>query len=136
MANFFAELKRRQIYRVGAGYAVVAWILLQLAANVSPILDLPPWVARTVVLLLVLGFPVALIFAWVRELTPEGTSTRATTGKLDWALFAALLIVIALVSYEQIAPARRTADSEQTGVSAARVASTSQSSAISIAAGR
>ena len=52
MANFLAELKRRNIYRVGAVYAVVAWVLLQLVANVAPILDLPPWIARTVLLLL------------------------------------------------------------------------------------
>jgi hypothetical protein len=105
MTNLFAELKRRNIYRVGAAYAVVAWVLLQLAANVSPILDLPPWVARTVLLLLILGFPVALVFAWVHQLAPQsGALARGATGGLDWALMAALLVVIALVSYEQLAP--------------------------------
>ena len=70
MADFFAELKRRHVYRVGAAYAVVAWVLLQLVANVAPILDLPPWIARTILLLLGIGFPVALIFAWVQQLAP------------------------------------------------------------------
>ena len=63
MTNFFAELKRRHIYRVGAAYAVVAWVLLQLANNIVPILDLPVWVARTILLLLVLGFPIALLLS-------------------------------------------------------------------------
>src|SRR6266850_1504368 len=98
---------------VCAVYAVVAWVLLQLAANVSPILDLPPWIARTVVLLLVIGFPVALIFAWVHQLSPEGgTLARSSNSKLDWALMGALVIVIALVSYQQLAPTR-TAQSQQ-----------------------
>src|SRR5258705_12548814 len=121
MGNLFAELKRRHIYRVGAAYAVVAWILLQLTANLAPILELPPWIARTVLLLLVLGFPVALVFAWVHELTPEsGALTRVKTGKLDWALMGGLVIVIALVSYEQLAPSlgARTAQEQQAGVAA------------------
>src|SRR5438552_5339926 len=85
MADFFAELKRRHIYRVAAAYAVVAWVLLQLVNNVAPILELPPWVARAFLLLLVIGFLAALFFAWMRELAPtDGTTVRATTGKLDW----------------------------------------------------
>src|ERR1700704_2047417 len=87
MANFFAELKRRHIYRVAAAYAVVAWVLLQLVNNVAPVLDLPVWVARAFLLALVIGFPVALFFAWMRELAPAGgSSARAATGKLDWCL--------------------------------------------------
>ena len=83
MGSIFAEMKRRHIYRVGAAYAVVAWVLLQLAANVAPILDLPPWIARTILLLLVIGFPVALVFAWVHELpTESGALARVTTGKI------------------------------------------------------
>ena len=63
MGDFLAELKRRHIYRVAAAYAVVAWLLLQLVANVAPILDLPPFVARAILLVLIVGFPIALIFA-------------------------------------------------------------------------
>jgi hypothetical protein len=124
MAKLLAELKRRNIYRVGAAYAVVAWLLLQLAANVAPILDLPPWVARTVLLLLVIGFPVALIFAWVHEIapTPEGARLgNAATGRLDWALFAALIVVIALLSYQQLAHTSGTATvTQKSSVAAAR----------------
>jgi len=124
VANFFAELKRRNLYRVGALYAVVAWVLLQLTANVAPILDLPPWIARTVLLLLVIGFPVALIFAWVHQLSPEGGTARAATGKLDWALIGALAVVIVLVSYEQLAPSQATRTAQQqASVEVQRVAS-------------
>src|SRR5712671_2646966 len=109
MANFFAELKRRHIYRVAAAYAVVAWVLLQLVANVAPILDLPPWVARAMLLLLGIGFPVAVVLAWAQEIgTANGADARshAVTSRLDWVLAGALLVVITLVSYQQFAPAR------------------------------
>ena len=112
MADFFAELKRRHIYRVAAAYAVVAWVLLQLVNNVAPVLDLPVWVARAFLLLLVIGFPITLLIAWMRELTPaDSMATRATAGKLDWALIGALVVVIGLVSYQQLArgPGARTA---------------------------
>src|SRR5258705_12081041 len=127
MANFLAELKRRHIYRVGAAYAVVAWLLLQLAANLAPMLELPPWVARTVLLLLILGFPVVLVFAWVHELTPESsTLTRMTTGRLDWLLVGALFVVIALVSYQQFAPVSggQATKAQQAGAAAAPPAAT------------
>ena len=102
MGNFLAELKRRQIYRVAAAYAVLAWLLLQIVNNTAPVLDLPPWVARSFLLLLVLGLPVALFFAWMRELAPmEGGSGPAVT-RLDYVLAGALVLVIALVSYQQL----------------------------------
>ena len=78
MSNFFAELKRRHIYRVAAAYAVLAWLLLQLVNNVAPVLDLPLWVARAFLLLLVVGFPVTLFFAWMREFAPtDGAAPSA-----------------------------------------------------------
>src|SRR6266853_6896981 len=106
MGGYFAELKRRHIYRVAAAYAVVAWVLLQLFNNLEPILKLPDWAGTLVLVFLVGGFPVALLLAWVRELAPaDGATARATTGKLDWVLIGALVVVIALVSYQQLAPA-------------------------------
>src|SRR4029079_1077843 len=123
MVTLLAELKRRNIYRVGAAYAVVGWVLLQFVANVAPILDLPPWVARTVLLLIIVGFPVALIFAWVRELAPEsGLAARVPTGKLDWFLAGALVVVIALVSYQQLAPSLSTRTAQRAGVEKTRQA--------------
>jgi RNA polymerase sigma factor (sigma-70 family) len=70
--NFFAELKRRKVYKVGIAYAVVAWVLMQVASQVFPFFEIPNWAVRLVVLLLIIAFPVALILAWAFELTPEG----------------------------------------------------------------
>src|SRR5687768_7927545 len=70
--NFFSELKRRHVYRVAVAYAVVAWLLVQVATQVFPFFAVPNWAVRLVVVLLVLGFPVALVLAWAFEITPEG----------------------------------------------------------------
>jgi TolB-like protein/Tfp pilus assembly protein PilF len=70
--NFFAELKRRNVYKVAVAYAFVAWLLIQVATQVFPFFGIPNWAVRLVVLLLVLGFPAALIFSWAFEITPEG----------------------------------------------------------------
>src|SRR4051812_40184836 len=70
--NFFAELKRRNVYKVAVAYAVVSWLLVQIATQVFPFFDIPNWTVRVVVLLLTLGFPVALVLAWAFEITPEG----------------------------------------------------------------
>ena len=72
LPNFFGELKRRNVYKVAAAYAVVSWMLIQIATQVFPFFEIPNWAVRLVVLLLMLGFPVALILSWVFELTPEG----------------------------------------------------------------
>jgi TolB-like protein/Flp pilus assembly protein TadD len=72
MSNFFAELKRRNVYKVAVAYAVVAWLLIQVATQLFPFFEIPNWAVRLVVLLLILGFPVALILAWAFEITPEG----------------------------------------------------------------
>jgi len=69
--NFFTELKRRNVYKVAAAYAVVAWLLMQVASQIFPFFEIPNWVVRLVVLLLILGFPVVLIIAWAFEVTPE-----------------------------------------------------------------
>src|SRR5512133_208954 len=69
---FFGELKRRNVYKVGVAYAVVAWLLMQVASQIFPFFEIPNWVVRVVVLLLIIGFPVALIIAWAFEVTPEG----------------------------------------------------------------
>jgi TolB-like protein/tetratricopeptide (TPR) repeat protein len=70
--NFFDELKRRNVYKVAAAYAVVGWLLIQVATQVFPFFEVPNWAVRLVVLLIVIGFPVALVIAWAFELTPEG----------------------------------------------------------------
>jgi len=70
--NFFSELKRRNVYKVAVAYAVVGWLLVQVATQVFPFFEIPNWAVRLVVLAIVIGFPVALVIAWAFELTPEG----------------------------------------------------------------
>jgi TolB-like protein/Tfp pilus assembly protein PilF len=70
--NFFAELKRRNVYKVAVAYIVAGWALAQGIAQVFPVFDVPNWVVRLIVALIIIGFPIALIFAWALEITPEG----------------------------------------------------------------
>ena len=74
---FFGELKRRNVYKVAVAYAVVGWLLIQVATQVFPFLEIPNWMIRLVILLTAFGFPVALIIAWAFELTPEGIKRTA-----------------------------------------------------------
>ena len=70
--NFFAELKRRNVYKVAVAYLVVSWLLIQAGSIFFPAFDAPPWVMRTFIIVVIFGFPVALIFSWAFEITPEG----------------------------------------------------------------
>jgi len=70
--RFFAELKRRNVYKVAVAYIVAAWALAQGIAQVFPVFDVPNWVVRLIVVLIIIGFPITLIFAWAFEITPEG----------------------------------------------------------------
>ena len=70
--NLFAELKRRNVYKVAAAYAVVGWLVIQVSSTVLPTFHAPEWVAQTLMILVALGFPIALVIAWAFELTPQG----------------------------------------------------------------
>ena len=70
--GFFSELKRRKVYRVAAGYGVVGWIIIQFATTVLPALTLPAWTPRLVIVLVLAGFPIALILAWALDVGPTG----------------------------------------------------------------
>ncbi|MBA2269164.1 MAG: tetratricopeptide repeat protein [Chthoniobacterales bacterium] len=103
LRNFFAELKRRNVYKVAVAYAVVAWLVIQISDTVFPRLNLPDWAVTLVIVLLLLGFPVALIFAWAFELTPEGIkrtedvapgeSITRTTGRKLTVLVATIAVI-------------------------------------------
>jgi TolB-like protein/Tfp pilus assembly protein PilF len=80
--SFFTELKRRNVYKVAIAYAVVAWLLIQVATQVFPFFEVPNWAVRLVVLLLAIGFPIALVIAWAFELTPEGLKRTEFADKL------------------------------------------------------
>jgi Predicted integral membrane protein len=70
--SFFSELKRRNVYKVAIAYAVVGWLLVQVATQVFPFLEIPNWAIRLIILLVAIGFPIALVIAWAFELTPQG----------------------------------------------------------------
>ncbi|MEM7417604.1 MAG: FlgO family outer membrane protein [Gemmatimonadota bacterium] len=109
MSELFQELKRRNVVRVGAAYAVVTWLVLQVVDTVAPLMGMPDWVPGFVLILLGVGFPIALLFSWAYEITPEGlkkteevdviASVTADTGrKIDRVIIAGLaLLVIFLI---------------------------------------
>src|SRR5437763_10575956 len=107
--NFFSELKRRNVYKVAVAYAVVAWLLIQIATQLFPFFDIPNWAVRLVVLLLILGFPVALILAWAFEITPGGIKRaeevapdQSITGHTGRKLVA-ITVVLAVVAASLLA---------------------------------
>ena len=111
--SFFAELKRRNVFRVGAAYLVVAWLLMQVTDTVVPALHLPGWIVTAVVLFLIIGLPLALIFAWAFELTPEGLKREAdveppesihhqTGRKLDYLIIGALVLALGYFAYDKV----------------------------------
>jgi len=82
MNNFFSELKRRNVYKVAVAYAVVGWLVIQVASIVLPTFHAPEWVLQTMVMLIVLGFPIALVLAWAFEVTPQGIMRTEDVGVL------------------------------------------------------
>src|SRR5882724_4067854 len=78
LRNVFAELKRRNVYKVAIAYGVVAWLLIQIATQVFPFFEIPNWAVRLIVLVVIVGFPIALVIAWAFELTPEGLKRTET----------------------------------------------------------
>src|SRR6266850_225359 len=105
LSSFFAELKRRNVYRVAVAYAVVSWLLIQVATQVFPFFDIESWVVRLVVLLLIVGFPIAVVCSWACELTPEGIKcegevdrSRSITRRTGRRLTALIVVVAALAA--------------------------------------
>jgi hypothetical protein len=111
--SFFAELKRRNVVKVGIAYAVSTWVLLQITDIVAEILVLPEWAPKLILLILIIGFVPALIFAWAFELTPDGvkkekdvdrdTSITPKTGhKLNMTIGALLIFALAYIAYDKL----------------------------------
>jgi len=101
--SLFEELKRRNVFRVGIAYAVTAWLLLQVADIVLQNIDAPGWLMKAIMLLLAIGFPLALLFAWAFELTPEGLKkekdvdrTRSITQQTGRKLDRTIIVIMAL----------------------------------------
>jgi len=104
MNSFFRELKERKVYRVALGYAVVAWLVIQISATVMPAYHAPEWILPVFITTVALGFPVALVLAWafevkagVIEKTPEHDASLSTANtRRVWLLAAVGLIISAL----------------------------------------
>jgi len=110
--NFFAELKRRNIYRAGLAYAAAAWLLIQIITQVAPYFEVPAFAVRTMIFLLIGGFPFALVFAWIFALTHKGVrriedvppneSIPQKTGcKIDVVIIAMLLLGVAMWLFDR-----------------------------------
>src|SRR5256886_14427636 len=115
MNGFCAELKRRNVYKVAVAYAIVSWLLIQIATQVFPFFVIPNWAVRLVVLLLILGFPIALFLAWAFEITPEGIKraedvdvnqsiTKHTGRKLIWTTVVLGVIAAGLLAFQLLRP--------------------------------
>ncbi len=111
--SVFAELKRRNVFRVGAAYLVVAWLLMQVTDTLVPALHLPGWIVTAVALFLIIGLPLALVFAWAFELTPEGLKREAevepaesiahrTGRKLDFLIIGTLVLALGYFAYDKV----------------------------------
>ena len=127
--SLIAELKRRNVFRVGAAYAIVGWLLLEVASVILPALHLPDWALTLLVVFVVAGFPLALIVAWAFELTPEGIKresavdpaesiTQRTSRKLDFAIIGLLVIAVAYFAVDKFV---LEAEPEQVEVAAEQV---------------
>lgn len=110
--NLFNELKRRNVFKVAVAYAIVSWLILQIIGSIVPIIEAPDWVAKTILMLLVVGFPVALLLAWAFELTPEGIKkesdvvrdesvTQQTSGKINLVIIGSLVLIIGGFTYDR-----------------------------------
>jgi TolB-like protein len=109
--NFFSELKRRNVYKVGAAYLIVAWLGVQAASIGFPAFDAPPWVLRIFILIVFLGFPVAVVMAWVFDVTRGGVKLeRGSSSSKPLFAMAALLILLALFWYFYGQPSFRKGD--------------------------
>src|SRR3990172_7683250 len=121
--SFFEELKRRNVVRMAILYGVASWLLLQIADVLFDQLGIPAWAFRLVLGLLVLGFPFALIFSWVFELTPEGLKrerdierdqsiTRQTAHKINITIIVLLVLAIGGLIADRLIPEQRSNTAE------------------------
>ncbi|MDH3902256.1 MAG: hypothetical protein OES90_03435 [Xanthomonadales bacterium] len=107
--SFFNELKRRNVFKVAAAYVIVGWLIMQAGEVMGPALRLPDWINSALAFFLILGFPLAIFFAWAYEMTPEGimkdkgvdqdqTIANVTGGILNRTIVIALVLALAYIS--------------------------------------
>ena len=125
--SFLGEIKRRKVFQVAAVYAVVAWIVIQIVDVVGEPLSLPMWFDTVVIVLLAIGFPIAVILAWAFDVTPEGiraaSDTSVPTGQISGSRFAyatqtLVLLAVGFLVVDQylLKPRSGTGDRTQAGV--------------------
>ncbi|MEE8294999.1 MAG: tetratricopeptide repeat protein [Sphingomonadales bacterium] len=113
MNKFFAELKRRNVVRVAIAYAVVAWVILQFVDVIADPMSLPEWFQKVTIVLLAIGFPIALIFSWAFEVTPEGVKktkevdasksmTHGTGQRINKLIIGALVLALGFIAYDKV----------------------------------
>lgn len=110
--NYFSELKRRNVFKVAVAYLVLSWVILQIIDVITPLLFLPDWSGRLVLVLLAIMFPITMFMTWAFELTPEGVkkttevdedqSIRKTTGqKINYIIFGLMAVAIIFLLYDR-----------------------------------
>ena len=117
--RFLHELRRRHVFRVAAAYAVVGWLLIEVATQIFPVFHMPDWAAQLVVLLVLIGFPIAVVLAWAFEITPDGVRRtvpaespaarapehgRRVGRRLNFIIIAVLALVLAVLADCAVAP--------------------------------
>ena len=140
--GLFRDLKRRHVYRVAVAYAVVGWLLIEVATQVFTVFHIPDWAAQLVVLLNVIGFPVALILAWAFEVTPEGVRRTEPSNSpearapeqhrkigqtLNTLIIGVLVVAVALLAWQVWAPRKAPAEAASTAASATHKAAPASS---------
>ncbi len=113
LPQLIEELKRRNLFKVATAYAIAGWLIIQIATSVFPVFDFPKWTVQFIISLIVIGFPLALIFAWAFELTPDGikksveveqqVSIRSQTGKkLNGVIIGVLSVAVVFLLVERV----------------------------------
>src|SRR5215467_6344864 len=111
--SFFSELRRRNVYKIAVAYAVVAWLIIQAASILLPTFEAPAWGMKVVVMLVLLGFPAALVFSWAFEITPEGIKleseidpkksiTRKTGRKIVGLTIAVAIVAAGMLVFQMV----------------------------------
>ena len=111
--SLFAELKRRNVFKVATAYVVVGWLLTEIATTLLPTFGAPDWVAKVIIFIFALGFVPVLVFSWAFELTPEGIKreqevdrsesiTSETGKKLNYVTIAAVLVGVAILGFTRL----------------------------------
>ena len=110
--SFFNELKRRNVFKVAAAYIIVGWLIMQVGDTLAPALRLPDWINSALAFFLILGFPLALFFAWAFEMTPEGimkqkdidkdrSITHLTGQKLNNVIIGLLVLALGYFTFDK-----------------------------------